>query len=124
MLFLIWPHGIDELMEFQHQLNSMHPTINLTLEYSKDSMDTQITLADDNIVTSVHRKPTDNLTFLNYGSFHPTHMKQSIQYSQPLRCHRICSDPVNPDTHLNILRDAHVRCGYSAHLVDSVPSRY
>ena len=44
----------------------MHPTINLTIGYSKDSIsfpDTQVTLVDrGNIATSVHRKPTNNLT--------------------------------------------------------------
>lgn len=44
------------------------------------------------INTSVYSKSTDSHTYLDYHSFHPIHIKESIVFSQMLRYKRICSD--------------------------------
>ena len=42
--------------------------------------------------TSLYRKPTDTYRYLHYNSFHPTHQKKAIPYSQFIRVRRVCSD--------------------------------
>ena len=42
--------------------------------------------------TSVHYKPTDSHSYLLHSSSHPSHVKNSIPYSQFLRLRRLCSD--------------------------------
>ena len=44
--------------------------------------------------TSVHYKPTDSHSYLLHSSSHPSHVKNSIPYSQFLRLRRLCSDGV------------------------------
>ena len=42
--------------------------------------------------TSVHYKATDSHSYLLHSSSHPSHVKNSIPYSQFLRLRRLCSD--------------------------------
>ena len=44
------------------------------------------------LCTSVHYKPTDSHSYLLYSSSHPSHVKNSIPYSQFLRLRCLCSD--------------------------------
>ena len=44
------------------------------------------------LCTSVHCKPTDSHSYLLYSSSHPSHVKNSIPYSQFLRLRRLCND--------------------------------
>ena len=46
---------------------------------------------NNNIQTTLYRKPTDQKAFLHAKSEHPRSLKSSIQYSQPLRLKTICS---------------------------------
>jgi retron-type reverse transcriptase len=34
--FVIWPHGLDKLQEFQNHLNGLHKKIQFTMEIEKD----------------------------------------------------------------------------------------
>ena len=40
----------------------------------------------------MHYKPTDSHSYLLYSSSHPSHVKNSIPYSQFLRIRRLCGD--------------------------------
>ena len=44
------------------------------------------------LCTSVHYKPTHSHSYLLYSSSHPSHVKNSIPYSQFLRLRRLCCD--------------------------------
>ena len=44
------------------------------------------------LCTSVYYKPTDSHSYLLYSSSHPSHVKNSIPFSQFLRLRRLCSD--------------------------------
>jgi len=120
-IFLIWPHGKESLLEFHRAFDSFPPTIKLIMDYSPSSvtfLDTRITIVNNKLVTSLYRKPTDNITMLHSTSFHPKHVLNSIPYGQAIRIHRICSDENDRDTHLNTLRSAFLRSGYDAGLVN------
>ena len=84
----------DELQEFVHNLNSVHPTIKFTLEHSREKvvfLDTVVHLENNRIWTDLYCKPTDSHSYLHYSSAHPYHTKKSLPYSQLLRLERICS---------------------------------
>lgn len=94
-IFFIWNDGPKELLNFFHLANSLHPSIKFTIESSRVSipfLDVEVCFKGGRIATKVYSKPTDRHSYLHYRSFHPTHIKKSIVYSQLLRYKRIYSD--------------------------------
>ena len=92
-VFVIWPFGEGCLMEFLNYINSTHPTIKFTAEWSRKSvafLDVTITLDQGRLVTDLYTKPTDTHQYLHHCSCHPRHCKSTIPYSQALRLRRIC----------------------------------
>ena len=55
-------------------------------------LDIKVSISGNVLCTSVHYKPTDSHSYLLYSSSHPSHVKNSIPYSQFLRLRRLCSD--------------------------------
>ena len=69
--------------------------LKFTWEISETSvtfLDINISVQDNKLATSVHYKPTDSYSYLLYSSSHPSHVKDSIPYSQFLRLRRLCSE--------------------------------
>ena len=54
--------------------------------------DIKLSIEGNGLCTSVHYKPTDSRSYLLYSSSHPSHVKNSIPYSQFLRLSRLCSE--------------------------------
>ena len=83
------------LNQFISAVNSFHPALKYTLEISNTSLaflDIKVSVEDNGLCTSVHYKPTDSDSYLLYSSSHPSHVKNSIPYSQFLRLRRLCSE--------------------------------
>ena len=63
-VFATWPHGRQALYKFLSQLNSQHPTIQLTMEAEKHLkiafLDVQIEREETVVITSVLRKKAPN----------------------------------------------------------------
>ena len=84
----------EELEQFIGFVNSFHPALKFTWEISETSvtfLDINISVQDNNLATIVHYKPTDSHSYLLYSSSHPSHVKDSIPYSQFVRLRRLCS---------------------------------
>ena len=90
----------EELNRFITSVNSFHPALKYTWEISETSLafldikDIKVFISGNVLCTSVHYKPTDShsTSYLLHSSFHPSHVKNSIPYSQFLRLRRLCSD--------------------------------
>ena len=85
----------EELERFIGFVNSFHPALKFTWEISETSvtfLDVNISVQDNKLATSVHYKPTDSHSYLLYSSSHPSHVKDSIPYSQFFRIRRLCSE--------------------------------
>ena len=61
-------------------------------ETSLAFLDIKVSISGNVLCTSAHYKPTDSHSYLLYSSSHPSHVKDSIPYSQFLRLRRLCSD--------------------------------
>ena len=95
-IFMVWEHGEENLQEFIKYLNSQHPSIKFTFEYSPKSvnfLDVQVIRVNDKLVTDLYVKPTDTHQYLDASSCLVFHSKKAIPYSQALRLNRICSEP-------------------------------
>ena len=55
-------------------------------------LDIKISIEGNGRCSSVYYKPTDSHSYLLYSSSHPSHVKNSIPFSQFLRLRRLCSD--------------------------------
>ena len=85
----------EELNRFITSVNSFHPALKYTWEISETSLaflDIKVSINGNGLRTSVHYKPTDSHSYLLHSSSHPSHVKNSIPYSQFLRLRRLCSD--------------------------------
>ena len=85
----------EELTQFITAVNSFHPALKYTWEISDTSLvfpDIKISIEGNGLCTSVCYKPTDSHSYLLYSSSHPSHVKNSIPFSQFLRLRRLCSD--------------------------------
>ena len=85
----------EELNQFITAVNSFHPALKYTWEISDSSLaflDIKLSINGNGLCTSVHYKPTDSHSYLLYSSSHPSHVKNSIPYSQILRLRRLCSE--------------------------------
>ena len=119
-IFCIWEHGEDKLKEFLDYLNSCHPSIKFTAEYSRDKvnfLDVQVIRKDNKLITDLYVKPTDTHQYLDASSCHVYHSKKSIPFSQALRLNRICSEPSFFDKRCNQLESWLKERGYSDKLI-------
>ena len=85
----------EELNQFTTAVNSFHPALKYTWEISNTSLallDIKLSMEGNGLCTSVHYKPTDSHSYLLYSSSHPSHVKNSIPYSQFLRLSHLCSE--------------------------------
>ena len=79
---MIWTHGEEHLKTFIGYLNSIHPSIKLTHEYSNSLhqtlpfLDVKVHLINNHIQTDLHTKPTDKHQYLLKTSCHPNHTKK------------------------------------------------
>ena len=95
-IFMIWPHGMDSLIQFINHLNAVHPTIKFTSDLSDTDvsfLDLTIYIQQSQLHTKLYTNTTDRHMYLNYSSEHPRSLKKSIPYSQFLRLKRIHSEP-------------------------------
>ena len=54
--------------------------------------DIKISIEGNGLCTSVYYKPTDLHSYLLYSSSHPSHVENSIPFSQFLRLRHSCGD--------------------------------
>ena len=119
-IFFIGEHVEESLKEFINEINSFHPTIKLSADWSKgkvDSLDIEVTLNTALLSTDLFVKPTDTYQFLDPTSCLPYHCKKSIPYSQTLRLYRICSDNNDFDKRCNELESWLLEKGCSEKMV-------
>ncbi|KAJ8045213.1 hypothetical protein HOLleu_08171 [Holothuria leucospilota] len=122
-IFMIWDQGEAELINFIRDLNNAHGSIKFTHHFSPTSLpflDVLVSLRDSSIHTSVYCKPTDRHAYLQYTSFHPNHIKESIVYSQALRLKRICADPTDFRAKLSELKLRFLDRGYPLRLINAI----
>ena len=81
--FIIMNEDIENLKKLQHILNSLHPCLKFTLEYSQTNLpflDILVINNEGKIETDIYFKKTDSKQYLLYSSCHPRHVKNNIPY--------------------------------------------
>ena len=116
-IFSVWTGTEKELLEFFTYINSVHPSIKFTYEYSKRNvnfLDTPVYITEEGFLkTDVYHKAVDTHSYLDKSSCHPEHTKKSIPYSQFMRIRRICTDDENFKERTLQQSKYFESCGYS-----------
>lgn len=87
-VFGVWTHGEEQLLSFRDFINTIYPSINVTLSYSVTSvhfLDLELYLSLDRIFHRIAFKSTNSFNILPVTSFHAQHTFQSIVHSQVYR---------------------------------------
>ncbi len=72
-----------------------HVFLTFTTSYSFSELnflDVNISLCENEISTSIYKKPMSKNMYLSFYSNHPKHLLRALPYSQAIRIKRICSD--------------------------------
>ena len=112
----------EELNQFITAVNSFHPALKYTWEISDTSLaflDIKVSVEGNGLCTSVHYKPTDSNSYLLYSSSHPSHVKNSIPYSQFLRLRRLCSEDSDFSLKSEEMCEFFDKRGYPASVVEA-----
>ena len=119
-IFMLWEHGEEELKKFLETLNYYHPTTKFPVEYSRakiNFLDVTVMKNDNQLVTDLYVKPTNEHQYLYASSCHVFHCKISKPFSQALRLNRICSENAFFDKRCNELEVWLKERDYSDNLV-------
>ena len=117
----IWGHGEKELLSFIQAFNNIHKSIQLTFEFSYQSvnfLDTTVKLTPPSVSFDLFKKPTDTTNYLMHKSCHPPGCKKGF-FSQLLRLRRNCTDLHKFVHHANALKDAFITRGYTRKSLDT-----
>jgi peptide-methionine (R)-S-oxide reductase len=144
-IFLIWTGGIEKLQSFLEKINSIHPTLKFTAEFTSPFkcsfppstphdcfcrstnsipfLDTQVSVSNGQLVTDLYRKPTDRCQYLLPSSCHPVHITKNIPYSLCYRLVRICSDRNTLLSRFDELRNLLLSRDYPPSIIEQAISR-
>ena len=105
---MIWRGTKVELMTLIKELNEKHKTMKFDIQISPRKIAFLYAMLNkdenNNMRTTLHRKPTDQQAFLHAKSEHPRSVKSSIPYSQALRLKAICSTSTEFDKNCAIIK--------------------
>ena len=84
-IFIIWKRTKEQVITFMNELNKKHKTIKFECEISSQKilfLDTMVCKdKENNLQTTLYRKPTDQQSYLHAKLEHPSALKNSIAYS-------------------------------------------
>ena len=121
-IILLWTRSENELLTFFEKLSQQHPSIKFEMKYSKDKIEFLDTLIykdkDNNIETTLYKKPRNRQKYIHSKSAHPFSLKKSIAYSQALRLKRICSTTGEYEKHTENMKKQLIKKGYPETMVN------
>ena len=119
---MIWKGTKAELITFIKDLNEKYKTIKFNFQVSRRAiafLDAMLYKDENNnIQTTLYRKPTDQQAFLQAKSEHRRSLKSSISYSQALRLKTICSTSTEFDKNCAAIKQKFLDRQYKEEVLD------
>ena len=87
-VFGVWNHGEQELLNFCTYVNSLFPSIKVSLNLDFNLirfLDLTLYKSGDRLLHRIGFKPTDSFTILSPSSYHPVHIFNGILFGQIYR---------------------------------------
>ena len=120
--FSIWIQSSQNLNELFNCINSLHPTIKFTMDYSTTEINflgVTVTKVCNKLETDLYCKPNDTHQHLHAQSCHRNVYKVSIAWGQVVRFKGICSIEEKLNNRLEQLNQWLVKRGYKEYHIDS-----
>ena len=121
--FSLFDFGRDEALRFLDLLNSLHPSLQFTMEEEFERrlpfLDVHVLREVSGFTTSIYRKPTFTGLYTRWDSYCATSTKIALIQSLTVRAKRICS-PGQLDNEIGVLKNIFVRNGYPRPIVDRI----
>ena len=95
---MTWTGTVEQLIEFMNWLDSIHPDLVFTYNYSKEGvefLDTFVYTVGDVIHTKLYSKPSDTHCYLIPTSCHRSHVLKNIPYGVARRVRQNISEDTN-----------------------------
>ena len=110
-IFMIWPHSTNDLHAFMNHMNSIHPSMQFTFEFSAESitfLDTDVHINSNTLYVTTHIKKTNKQAYTHASSYHPPGTGKGIAIGEAKRYARTntrVSDYKNCiDKHINQMK--------------------
>ena len=119
----VWTHGHEELQNFMHYLNDIHPTIKFTLEDSSKTgkvafLDTLVTVDQNSkYSTELFIKANHSGIIIHQTSSHPMTTKKAVIRSEFRRAMRLSSDAAASSRSCQKIQELFESNGYRKQLV-------
>jgi hypothetical protein len=107
--FVIWEHGPEKLKDFVHHLNSIHQSIQFSME---TEIEGHLPFLDLDIYSRPDGKPTHTTLYLNAKSHHHPCNKQAVLSTLIHRARALC-DEDSLQAELLFLKDVFKKNGYN-----------
>ena len=123
---MLWNHGASELQKIIEHLDTCVPSIKFEANISDSEinfLDVKVKLNNGKITTTLYRKETDSLSYLDYSTCHHKSCKNAIPYIQFLRLRRICSDDDDFVVQSKILSLSLHKANYPDHIIQAAFDR-
>jgi hypothetical protein len=122
-IFVVCPHGVEQLQNFLSHLNSLRPSIKFNMEIEPDSAIPFLNvlfIRKGTLATKVYRKPIHTGQYLNFKSNHKPHVKRGLIQSLYNRASTTSKEGHNLFNEISNLRcDLQLNC-YPQNFIDSV----
>lgn len=124
--FVFWIKSVDDLKNFHSILNSIHASIQFTIETGTTKLpflDILILKHGTDIITDIYYKNTDTHQYLTFDSCHPSHTKRNIPFNIARRICTIVSDKSIREERLSELQLYLLKQNYPTHLIEEAISK-
>ena len=119
--FSIFQGGEECASRFFKRLNSVHPSLQFTMEQEHDDqlpfMDVLVKRHGNRLVRSIYRKPTFTGLYVRWDSFSPTDQKIAALRSLVSRAIKICS-PEELENELGVIKSIFLNNAFPASVID------
>ena len=133
-IYMAWVGTVEELLEFMAWLNSIHPNLVFTYEYSKDGvflekdgvefLDTFVYSVGDVIHTKLYSKPSDTHCYLIPTSCHRSHVLKNIPYGVARRVRQNNSEDTNFLEQREVYTQHLLNRGYHVDLINNAFDKF
>ena len=117
-----WVHGEEDLLSFKEWINTIHPSLKFTFEYSVDGiefLDLFIYTKDGEIQTKLYSKVSDTHSYLIQSSCHKQHIVKNIPFNIARRVKQNNSETFNYNKDKKQYTEYLIKRGYNKKLVNN-----